>query len=164
MHCQAVDGQKHNSQVNSDEFFRIKKKHKGMPDFLAEGKPIGRFTKPYKSPGILGMMHRALKDEIDIDELIKEEYNIKILKKYEIEESLKTNGHIREHLKPIYVRIVKPMVEDIRRLMIERNMVSETDIYNSSCEFAKLVSLTDEAYKLKDEIRMLIYEIKEKFR
>lgn len=164
MHTQAVDAQKHNSSVNVELFYSIKRRYNNIPDFMSEGKPLHKNQKVYESPGILGQLYRALNEDINVEELIDVEYNYKILRKYEMDENLLGNFNIRKFLAQIYETIVRPMANEIRHIMIDKNLTSETDLYNTSSEFSKLVSSNDEAVNVKQDIRGIIEDVRTKYK
>ena len=130
---------------------------------MAEGKPMRKKNHFYKSPGVLGKMYRALKQEINIDEIIKIEYDLKIIKKYKLGKDMLNDFKIFKHLAAIYVKVVKPLTDEIKNLMIEKKIISESDLYTSGCELSKLASTRDEEFSIRTDIRMIIKQLKEKY-
>ena len=109
MHCQAVDGQKHDTEIDVNKFYKIRSKFKDIPDFMAEDKPLRNNQRIYKSPGVLGQMYRNLRFQIDIEEIVEFEYALRIRREYKLERSLFVNfNKISIHLAPVYENIVRP--------------------------------------------------------
>ena len=65
-------------------------------------------------------MYRALQQKINIDDIIKVEYDLKISRKYRLDKDLFDDYNIFRHLKEIYTKVVKPLTNDIKSLMIEK--------------------------------------------
>ena len=79
MHSKAVDFQKHGEMLDVEKFNEIQRAHQGeRVDFMCHNNKNVKKSAVKKSPGVLGQMYRALKDNIDITDFLQVEYNYKI--------------------------------------------------------------------------------------
>ena len=142
---------------------KLKRKYDFLVDFMYVDRNPPRYRKVIKSPGILGTLFRDIKDDIDIEDLYELEYEIKIAKEYDLDPFLYEIPEIFTHLEFIYSEVVIPLSEEIRLLLIDNNLVSEGDIFNSTCEFSSLVWRGDDAFQLHKDLSLLFEEIKERY-
>ena len=163
MHGLAVDNLKSDKQVNFQTFMKLKKKYDFLADFMHADRDLPRHKSVMLSPGILGELFRDIKDSINIEELYELEYRIKIAQEYDLDPSLYETPEIFNHLEFMYWEVVLPFCYEIRALMIENSLVSEGDLFNSTCEFSSLVWRRDDAYQLHRDISRVFEEIKERY-
>ncbi|CAI2372647.1 unnamed protein product [Moneuplotes crassus] len=163
MHCIAVDSAKSDHQIKVEVFKVIQNKYPRFVDFLYFDSKPGKNKKVFKSPGILGILHRKIKVDIDNEELYLLEYQTKILKDYQIDHQLLQNDAICKHLSFIYQKVVIPFNSFIRNILLENNLVSEGDLFNSTCEFSSLTFRRDDAIQIRQSLSMLFDKVKEEF-
>ena len=164
MHSKAVDFQKHGEMLDIEEFESLKRENNYNVDFMSHGKKNIKKNQIVESTGILGKMYRQLKDDMDQDELLKLEYEYKIQRNYSA--ALYANGNLEicEHLLWLYKTVVKPYNDEIRQIMIEKGLSTESDIFNSNCAFTNMVNSRDEMYGHQDDIEMLMNEFEDRFK
>ncbi|CAI2372025.1 unnamed protein product [Moneuplotes crassus] len=163
MHCIAVDSAKSDHQIKVEVFKEIQNKYPRFVDFLYFDSKPGKNKKVSKSPGILGILHRKIKVDIDNEELYLLEYQTKILKDYQLDSQLLQNDAICKHLSFIYQKVVIPFNSFIRSILLENNLVSEGDLFNSTCEFSNLTFRRDDAIQIRQSLSMLFDKVKEEF-
>lgn len=173
MHSKAVDYQKHGEPFDVEKFNQIQKDHPGHVDFMVQNtKSLGR-KKIRESPGILGEMFRALKGDIDQKDFLELEYKLKIQRDYDLpEEFLKPEKfaklnkahNILQHLPYVYKNIVKPYNQEIHKIMEEKSLFTESDIFNVNCAFSNIVNKTDEKFGHEADIEIILKGIEEVFR
>ena len=163
MHGLAVDNLKSDKQVNFQTFMKLKKQYDILVDFMYFEKDPPQHKYVVQSPGILGTLFRDIKNGIDREELYEIEYVIKIAKEYDLDPLLYEIPEIFSHLEFMYSEIVLPFSQEIRALMVENNLVSEGDLFNSTCEFSSLWWRRDDAFELQKEISIIFEEMKEKY-
>ena len=144
-------------------FQTIKKRCGFEADFMFVDRDPPKNKVIVQSPGVLGNLFRDIKDNIDKEDLLKIEYELKINKWYPLDNKFYKHKEICPHLPFIYSKVVKPYNEEIRWLMRDRNMASEGDIFNSTCEFLNSASTRDESYQFHQDLRLIINSIKEKY-
>ena len=127
MHSLAVDFQKHGVLLDIDQFDLLKIKYKSMVDFMWYGRKHFKRKQVIESPGVLGQMHRDLKKEIKQEELLRYEYDWKVLRNYQMPTFNEFGIKIWKHFVYLYENIVKPYNNDIKTLMIEKNLCTESD-------------------------------------
>ena len=164
MHSLAVDFQKHGELLDIDQFSILKVRYSFMVDFMCFDRKHFKRKTVIESPGVLGQMHRDLKKEIKQEELLKVEFNWKILRNYSFLETFTAGPEICWHFEFLYLNIVRPYNKDIKTLMIEKNLWTESDIFNKNWTFSNMVSQRDEMYGHQADIEMIMMNIEDKYR
>ena len=95
---------------------------------------------------------------------MKLEYDNKILRKYKLPGDVLKDLTIFEHLEFLHQKVVKPYEQEIHKIMEEKSLFTESDIFNINCAFSNLVNARDEKYGHEDDIEIIIQGIKEKYR
>lgn len=80
--------------VDIEVFQRIKNHYNFLVDFMYFGDSPPRNKSIRESPGVLGELFRDIKEGIDKEDLYKLEYEVKIKKKYSLEQNLYQNPKI----------------------------------------------------------------------
>ena len=164
MHSKAVDFQKHGEMLNIEDFETIKRENNYNVDFMSHGKKNIKKNQIKESSGILGQMFRQLKDDMDQDELLKLEYDYKIKWNYSAKLYVTQSLEICKHLLSLYEQVVKPYNDEIKQIMFEKGLSTESDIFNSNCAFTNMVNSRDEMYGHQDDIEMLMNEFEDRFK
>lgn len=115
------------------------------------------------SPGILGILHREIKIDVNNEEIHKLEYKTKILKEYTLSSKF-FEDDICKHFPFLYQRVVKPYNSFVRNLLLENNIVSEGDLFNSTCEFSNLASSRDDSVQIHHSLSILFEKVKEEYK
>ena len=164
MHCKAVDFQKHGELLDVDSYQNIKSRNSGYVDFMSYNKKNIRKDKIRESEGILGQMFRDLQSELNHEELLRQEYEFKILRKYPLPEHLFEDADFCQHLPFLHSEVIIPYNKVIKKLMVEKNLMTESDIFNANCAFTNIVSARDEVYTHQDEIEIILSIAEERFK
>ena len=164
MHSKAVDFQKHGELLDIDRFNEIQEKCNTHVDFMSADKKLVRKGQIVESPGVLGKMFRALKENIDINDFLKVEYKYKIQNDYKLWSKLTSNKAICKYLPFAYRDIVKPYNEQIHKIMEEKNLFTEWDIFNVNWAFSNLVNSRDEASNHSSDIDLILGGLYEVFK
>ena len=164
MHSKAVDFQKHGELLDIDRFNEIQEQFNSHVDFMSADKKLIRKGQIIESPGVLGQMFRALKENIDINDFLVIEYKYKIKREYKLEKSLTKNKSIWDFLPIVYTNIVKPYNEQIRKIMSEKSLFTECDIFNVNWAFTNLVNSRDEASNHSSDIELILNGLYEHFK
>ena len=69
-----------------------------------------------------------------------------------------------QHLDFIYKNVVKPYSKEIHKIMEEKNLSTESDIFNVNCAFTNLINARDEKYGHEADIEIILLGLKEQLR
>ncbi|CAI2367875.1 unnamed protein product [Moneuplotes crassus] len=163
MHAHAVDNQKKDTHLDAERFLELKKSFKFNSDFMYAGKFRPKGKRVFKSPGVLGRLYRDIENYIPREDILKCEYKYKIMKKYDLPDGLLDNLYVCDHIVNIYVWYVKPYNDDIRKLMIDQNLCSEGDLFNSTSQFSNSAQRQDDYIQTQEQIRTTIEGLQEKY-
>jgi hypothetical protein len=164
MHSKAVDFQKHGEMLNVDRFNEIQRENNINVDFMVQEQKTIKKSKVKKSPGVLGQMHRALKDSIDLSDFLNLEYKYKFKRNYPLPVDVLGYPKIWEHFWYIYEHVVYPYNLEIHKIMVEKNLFTESDIFNINTAFSNIVNKTDEKYGHEADIESILFNLKEQLR
>ncbi|CAI2372036.1 unnamed protein product [Moneuplotes crassus] len=164
MHCIAVDSAKNDYQISIAEFMKLKLEYDFVSDFMFTDREPPHDKVVIPSPGILGILHREIKIDVNNEELHELEYKTKILKEYPLSQKFFEDDDICKHLAFLYLRVVVPYNSFVKNLLLENNIVSEGDLFNSTCEFSNLASSRDDSVQIHQSLSILFEKVKEEYK
>lgn len=109
----------------------------------------------YESQGVLGQLYRRAHEaeKESVKNFIRLDYEKSILQNYELDpvqvEKARENPSVFRHLEGVYKRIVRPMEEDLKRLVIKVGICSEAEIFCSNLQFKVYQQFTVDDYQEK---------------
>jgi len=65
------------------------------------------------------------------------------------------------HLCRIYKEVILPYNQEIYKIMIEKNLFTESDIFNINCAFTNIINSTDEKYGHEADIENILSGLRE---
>lgn len=92
----------------------------------------------YESQSILGHLYRdiRLEEKIALEQFKSFDYDKSILLHYSLDQTIvkyaRKNQALLQYLVPIYERIVQPMENRLKKLVIELNICSEAELFASN--------------------------------
>lgn len=164
MHSKAVDYQKHGEMLDVDRFNELQRENNFKVDFMSQETKLIKKNQIKESPGVLGQMFRALKGNIDQKDFLKIEYDLKIMRDYKLSPDVLQDKRICEHLCFIYKNVVVPYCQEIRKIMEEKNLFTESDIFNVNCAFSNIINSRDEKYGHEADIELIIQGLQDQLR
>ncbi|CDW74505.1 rna-directed rna polymerase [Stylonychia lemnae] len=168
----AVDFAKHGKSVEPHKYQHIERKLNQWPDFMEKH---DQFRKTVQSPLVLGKLYRAVNCKSFYRKLMEYDYEMSILLKYELNETIikkreedqKTYSRdFINYLIPAFDRIVVPLKEKLRDLMVMYNIAHESELFCTNLTFSlndenmdKIVG--DPGQKDEDAVRALNHRLQE---
>jgi RNA-dependent RNA polymerase len=163
LHQKAVDFAKNGQLLNFYELLEIKNSNRDRVDFLSKNKKNTNGEKVTKSPGILGQLFRNLNNQLNKIDLIETNYWLKIRRKYSLPSYLFENTDFLVYLKDAYLEIVRPYNAEIRKLMSNKGLFDESDLFSSNYAFSKMSTSRKHVYGKNEELKMSISLIKSSY-
>ena len=141
----AVDFAKHGEPVSKGETWEIEEQIKAWPDFFEKSN-----QRMYESQGILGQLYREISNREAMEKLIQFDYEMAILCLYELDlrivNQTKNMTLMCSYLQEAYLEIVKPMNEELKKLMLKMNFGCEAEIFASDLRFKMFDDSDDNIY------------------
>ena len=163
----AVDFAKHGKCVSKNSYERIEEKLTQWPDFMESGNPKKEII---ESPYILGKLYRGVDCKSYFKKCIEGDHIRSVVLEY------KFNAYIlgdsrkvpewHEYLKIAFEEIVKPMTQDLKRIMITFKIMNEGELFSTNLNFnldddrlGKLIG--DPGTKDEDAVKQLNTKLQE---
>eukprot|EP00347_Sterkiella_histriomuscorum_P010236 403377070 len=127
LHQQAVDFQKHGCKPDIEEYHEIRNEgldNQMFPDYMQS-----KSQDSYASQKIMGTIYRAFDIHSDFINYTDEDFYSSILGNYEINQSLITKlPEFTEHLCNLNEIVVKPVIQEIKDIMIKFHIPTEAEL------------------------------------
>lgn len=164
MHSKAVDYQKHGEMLDVELFSKIKDENQFFVDFMSQDMKLVKKNKIVESKGVLGQMYRSLKENIDHKDFLLVEYKYKIERDYDMPKDCMDDPKICPHLVFLYKNVVLPYSYEIHKIMEEKSLFTESDIFNINCAFSNIINARDEKHGHEDDIEIILQGLNEQLR
>ena len=138
---------------------------KKWPDFLGKEEKDS-----YESLSVLGLIYRKIETDKYYEDCLNKEHKFSIRYEYQINPKLfKAFFEKKEKTIPcllsMFTDIVKPMTDEIRKLMEDNNLMNEAELFSSDLSFRshnskKGVMIGDESKKNEDVVQEVTAELK----
>lgn len=140
----AVDFAKHGKCVSKSAYDHIEEKLKQWPDFMESGNPKKEIV---ESQYVLGKLYRGVDCKAYFKKCIEGDHLRSVKLDYKVNAYIlgdtKKVPEWHQHVKIAYLDIVRPMQEDIKRLMVTYKILNEGELFCTNLNF----NLDDERHE-----------------
>lgn len=163
MHSKAVDLPKHGDLIDVGKFNSIQRRNRGFVDFICYNKK-SKWKKIKESAGVLGKMFRDAHEEFDQVDLMELEFKFKIQRDYSLPDDLFQNTGYLDHLEFVYLNIVNPYNIEIKNLMHDKFLLTESDVFDANWQFTKISLSQNEKYSYRQQTEMILSKIQSEYK